>query len=136
MKALRPICMPAYAPPTQRPRLLNASGMPAESTKLPSISTNSIIRTGRRCGSNQSVTQVVYAQISQVIASSSAVYSVPSRVGCASKRCESWVTANTETKSKNNSTLVTGCPRSDRRRSRLDGAFIGAFLALGTVTGQ
>ena len=61
---------------------------------------------GSRSGSSQLVTQVVYTHANQTIANSKSVSSAPRTVGWASSRWESWVTANTYTRSKNNSMLV------------------------------
>ncbi len=59
VKALRPTCMTAYAPPTSRPPRPKASGSPADMTRLTSIRPSSSSRTGMRSGSSQFVTQVV-----------------------------------------------------------------------------
>ena len=80
MNTVRPICWIAYAPPTHRPRSSNARGRDADMARLTSISTTSSRRTAISSGSSQLVTQVVYDQTSQTMASSSPVCSAPARV--------------------------------------------------------
>ena len=80
MKAVRPICMSAYAPPTQIPKSPNARGSAADIARLTSISSTSSSRTAIRSGSSQFVTQVVYIQASQTIASRIAVCAAPAIV--------------------------------------------------------
>ena len=67
------------------------------------MSTRSMVRTGRRSGSSQLVTHVVSIHRYQTAAPRMSVWTrvVPS--GWAMSECESWVTANTNTRSKNSS---------------------------------
>src|SRR5882672_6385275 len=99
--------MATSAAATIRPRPSKASGRPTDMTRLASICASSIARIGSRSGSNQFVTQVVYAQASHTMTRSSRVCSAPSTVGRSIRWWDSWVIANTYTRSKNSSTFVT-----------------------------
>ncbi len=74
---------------------MNARGSPADITRLATINTSSSDLTGRRPGSSQLVTQVVYAHASHTIPNSTSVCSAPWIVAWASRKTDSCVTANT-----------------------------------------
>lgn len=87
-----------------RPRSPNALGIDMVMTMPTTIIKNSMMRTGARSGSSQLVTQAVKIQAHQTAISSRPVSTTPANVGWAIRPCDSWVTANTNTRSKNNST--------------------------------
>ena len=104
---VRPICIPAYASANISPRSAKAFGMAAASTSPASISANTHSRTGTRAGSSQLVDHEVYIQTHHTAGKSSAVCAAPCRLRFASSPCESCVIANTNTRSKNSSTMPT-----------------------------
>ncbi|MNT06218.1 hypothetical protein D3C72_1408740 [compost metagenome] len=89
----------------------------------PSISANRLMRTGMRSGSSQLVIHDVKIHTHQTAISSKPVCSQPMALRWASKPCDSCVTANTNTRSKNSSimpTLPLSCtPRWRSREMRL-----------------
>ena len=104
MNRLRPTCVTANANANGSARSSNAFGIDADRTSPASISANSISRTAVRSGSSQLVIQAVSIQAHHTASISTAVCNAPSGVRCSSRPCESCVTANTNTRSKNSST--------------------------------
>ena len=68
------------------------------------MSTKISARTGGRSGSTQLVNQQVYIHTHHTASSRNSVCSAPISVRCSTSVCESCVTANTNTRSKNSST--------------------------------
>jgi hypothetical protein len=117
MNAVRNSCIAAKATANARPRSANACGINEDSINPPSISANSISRTGTRSGSSQLVVQVVKIHSHHNARNINSVCTTPAGFRCSSRWCESWVTAKTNTRSKNSSTMATR-PLSSRLRSR------------------
>src|SRR5262245_18838634 len=110
--------MNTYAMANSNPSWPNAFGIAADIMRPANISRNISARTEGLSGSIQLVNQAVYIHTHQTASSRNAVLNAPSRVRCSSSVCDSCVTANTNTRSKNNSTKVTRACES-RERSRL-----------------
>ncbi|CPU67993.1 Uncharacterised protein [Mycobacteroides abscessus] len=104
VKRLRPTCIATSMTANSRPLSPNASGIALARTRPSSMSTTSSPRTGRRSGSSQFVTHIVSTHTHQTATPSRSVCPSASTPGCAMSPCESWVTANTNTRSKNSST--------------------------------
>ena len=75
--------------------------------RLARAKTSNTARTGRRSGSSQFVSQVVYTHGNHTIASRMRVCNAPDAVGVWRKCNVSWVIANTYTRSKKSSMFVT-----------------------------
>ena len=92
------------------PSCPKAFGIDADISNPASMARNSRMRTGDRSGSTQFVNQLVYIHTHHTANSRKAVCSAPASDRCSTSECESCVTANTNTRSKNSSTWVT-CAR-------------------------
>src|SRR6185503_10825733 len=115
--SVRPICIDAYAPANTMPRSANECGIDTDRNSPAMVSRNRQTRTGIRSGSSQFVVQAVYIQTHHTAMNSIVTRTTFAHVSSASSVCESCVTANTNTRSKNSSTMPTR-PLPARLRSR------------------
>src|SRR3954462_1390334 len=119
MNSVRTTWMKEYAIANSRPWWAKAFGMAADINRPASISRNISIRTVGRSGSIQLVNQQVYIHTHHTDSSRKPVCKAPLSDRGSANECESCVTANTNTRSKNSSTLVTrACDSRERNRDR------------------
>ena len=100
-----------------KPSWPKAFGIAADINRPASISMNINMRTDGLSGSIQLVNQQVYIHTHHTASNRNSVCSAPPSVRCSTSECESCVTANTNTRSKNSSTKVTRAWES-RERNR------------------